>query len=170
MKRPGKMAAEVLTEFMHKPATISYPAQSVKMPVGFRGKLKFRASRCIGCKLCMRDCPSGAIQINKIGDKQFEAILSLDKCVFCGQCVDSCNKDALEMSVEYELASLDRSKLIVNINIEDPIQPPAVVKTPLPADGPVPAGCDDKNVPVPTQGPTSAAPADKADNGSGEKV
>jgi ferredoxin len=46
--------------------------------------------------LCVRDCPSEAISINKIGEKRFEAIIDLDRCVYCGQCVSSCNKDALE--------------------------------------------------------------------------
>jgi formate hydrogenlyase subunit 6/NADH:ubiquinone oxidoreductase subunit I len=114
--RPGKMLLEVLEELLKKPATISYPARKVQMPPRFRGKLVFRAEKCIGCRLCMKDCPSEAIQINKLGDKLFEAIVDLERCVFCGQCVDSCNQDALETSDEYELASLDKAKLKVRIN------------------------------------------------------
>ncbi|MHB9020155.1 MAG: 4Fe-4S dicluster domain-containing protein, partial [Minisyncoccota bacterium] len=73
---------------------------------------------CIGCKICMKDCPSNAITINKVGDKQFEAVIDLDKCVYCAQCVDSCPKKALESTKEFELAQLDKNKLKVKINVE----------------------------------------------------
>ncbi|MGE5196921.1 MAG: 4Fe-4S binding protein [Deltaproteobacteria bacterium] len=86
------------------------------MPKGFRGKLKFCPEKCIGCKLCMRDCPTGAIEIRQIGEKQFEAEINLGKCIYCGQCVDSCLKKALEITSEFELASLDPAKLKVIFN------------------------------------------------------
>ena len=68
------------------------------MPEQFRGRLKFCAEKCIGCKMCVRDCPSGAIKIRKVGDKQFEADIDMAKCIYCGQCVDSCLKKALEIT------------------------------------------------------------------------
>jgi formate hydrogenlyase subunit 6/NADH:ubiquinone oxidoreductase subunit I len=123
MIRPGFMAREVMGHFMRKNATISYPAVKVEMPDRFRGRIIFHARRCIGCKLCMRDCPSEAITINTIGEKRYEAIIRSDRCVFCGQCVDSCNKDALESSKDYELAAFDRGSLAVNANVDEPFPP-----------------------------------------------
>ena len=80
--------------------------------------------------LASRDCPSEAITITKVGDKKFECVIDLDKCLYCGQCVDSCNKDALEMTKNYELAALTRSSLKVLINIDGPQSPdPAVPPT-----------------------------------------
>lgn len=110
--RPGKMLREVLGSIFKKPATNKYPAQELKMPKNFRGKLKFDPQKCIGCKMCMRDCPTHAITINKVGEKQFEAVIDLSRCIYCAQCVDSCPKKALETTTEVELAQLDKNKLM----------------------------------------------------------
>jgi len=118
MIRPGKMIRQVLKSIFKKPATTKYPYEKVKteMPDKFRGRLLFHPERCVGCKLCMRDCPSGAINIKKVGTSQFECEIDLGKCIYCGQCVDSCLKKALEMTKEFELASLDRKKLKVTFS------------------------------------------------------
>lgn len=113
MIRPGKMIRQVIESFFKKPATLMYPYIKEDTPKSFRGKMKFRPERCIGCKLCMRDCPSNAINIKKVGEKEFEVELDLGKCIYCGQCVDSCMKKAIEVTNEFELAVLDREKLKV---------------------------------------------------------
>ncbi len=116
MKRPARMAQQLLGSALKKPVTISYPAEEVKMPEGFRGKIKFFPLRCIGCKLCMRDCPSEAIEIIKVGEKQFKAQFNLGRCIYCAQCVDSCNKNALAITDDFELAQLDPQKLKIEYN------------------------------------------------------
>jgi formate hydrogenlyase subunit 6/NADH:ubiquinone oxidoreductase subunit I len=107
------MLREVLGSIFKKPATNLYPAQKMDMPEGFRGKIKFDPAKCIGCKMCMRDCPTNAITINKVGEGKFEAVFDLSRCIYCAQCVDSCPKKALESTKEVELAQLDKNKLRV---------------------------------------------------------
>lgn len=68
--------------------------------------------------LCMRDCPSDAITIKKIGEKKFQAEINLARCIYCAQCVDSCPKKALETTKEFELAKFNREKLKVIFNEE----------------------------------------------------
>jgi formate hydrogenlyase subunit 6/NADH:ubiquinone oxidoreductase subunit I len=123
----GKMLEQLLSSLGRKPVTTRYPYVKAVMPPHFRGKLKFDSAKCIGCRLCMKDCPSGAIQINKVGDKRFEAVIDLDKCIYCAQCVDSCPKEALMATPEFELAQLDRKKLKIVFNA------PPETKTPDPA-------------------------------------
>jgi len=121
---PGKMIELVLKSLFLKPATVNYPLQKFDMPDRFRGKLKFDASKCIGCQLCVKDCPAKAITIKKIGEKSFEMDIDLGKCVYCGQCADSCPKKAIELSPEYELAQIDRNKLKVVLRAEPGNQNP----------------------------------------------
>ena len=121
MKRPGKMIKQVLNSLFKRPATTSYPfvkAKNSEMPSTYRGKIIFHPEKCIGCKLCMKDCPSGAITITKVGEK-FQAEFDLGKCVYCGQCVDSCLKKALETTGDFELAQIDRNKLKVIFSERD---------------------------------------------------
>jgi formate hydrogenlyase subunit 6/NADH:ubiquinone oxidoreductase subunit I len=116
MSKLGKMIPEVLRSVFKKPATNMYPFEKLEMPAKFRGKLKFYPEKCIGCKLCMRDCPSAASVINKLEDNTFEARINLGRCIYCAQCVDTCPKKALEASRDVELAQLDPKNLKVVYN------------------------------------------------------
>ena len=108
----------------------------VTMPPKFRGKLAFYSEKCIGCKLCMKDCPSGAINIRKVGDKLFEADIDLSKCIYCAQCVDSCPKKALEATGDFELAQLGHAQLRITYHAEPKKPTPPESGDVKPQDGP----------------------------------
>ena len=116
MPKYAKMLNRVLGTIFLKTATVKYPFERRPDIKDFRGKLIFFPGKCIGCKLCERDCPSKALKINKAGEKQFELVLELDKCIYCGQCVESCQKDAIAITGEFELAQLDKANLRVVFN------------------------------------------------------
>ena len=122
------MLRQVLSSIFKKPATTKYPFAKATMPDKFRGKIIFHPERCIGCQMCVRDCPSRAIEINKAGDKKFECHIDLGKCIYCAQCVDSCMKKALEATKEFELAALDRNKLKVTYEGPDNAESGEVLK------------------------------------------
>lgn len=117
MKMMGKMIPMLLQMLMKKPETMLYPAEKPHVEEHFRGALKFDQSKCIGCKICMKVCPSRAIEIERASEteKVFQAIVRMDRCIFCGQCVDSCPKQALENTEAFELASTDKNSLKVAI-------------------------------------------------------
>ena len=112
MKHPGKILPEVFRTAVKPPVTVKYPYERTEIPSDYRGKIMFDPNLCIGCKMCMRDCPSKAIEIEKVGeDKVFKAIFHLDHCIYCAQCVDSCPKKALASTPQFELANYQRDKL-----------------------------------------------------------
>jgi len=111
-KRISPMLKEVFLRFFSKPVTEKYPFVKAEVPEDFRGKQVFDIDLCISCGLCARDCPSQAIEMIDVDGKR-RPLFHLDLCIFCYQCAEGCPRDAIKTSAFFELASTDKSSLIL---------------------------------------------------------
>jgi formate hydrogenlyase subunit 6/NADH:ubiquinone oxidoreductase subunit I len=104
---------ELLRHLFKKPVTVKYPFEKEDVPRDFRGNVVCNASKCIGCMICVNDCPAEAIDIIRVSEteKKFKMILHNDRCIHCAQCVDSCPTKAYHMDAEYETAAFSRHHL-----------------------------------------------------------
>ncbi|MDD4869575.1 MAG: electron transfer flavoprotein subunit alpha [Kiritimatiellae bacterium] len=56
------------------------------------GSIRILDNKCVGCTLCVKACPFGAIVVeNKL------ARIDYAKCTLCGACFDACKFDAIEL-------------------------------------------------------------------------
>ena len=121
------MLPQVLTQMFKKPWTNKIPAKyappnttkfledvgagraqiipPVETPPGFRGKIQYNKEKCTGCQLCIKVCPSGAIEFKP---KIKKIKIYLARCTFCSQCNDACPVGCLSMSNEFLLADADK--------------------------------------------------------------
>jgi formate hydrogenlyase subunit 6/NADH:ubiquinone oxidoreductase subunit I len=102
------MLGDVLESLFHRPVTRPYPFERHEPPESLRGEVEWDPAKCIGCGLCVRDCPAKAIEIITIDkeDRRFVMRYHLDRCLFCSQCVQSCRRGCLHLSSDrWELAA-----------------------------------------------------------------
>lgn len=102
------MLVDAVRSLFQKPATERYPFVRRDTPERLRGKLYWDSANCTGCCLCVKDCPSNAIELITIDKqkKQFVMRYHADRCTFCAQCVKNCRFNCITMSSEdWELAS-----------------------------------------------------------------
>ncbi|MDO9085506.1 MAG: 4Fe-4S dicluster domain-containing protein [Anaerolineaceae bacterium] len=120
----GVLFGDLLKSLFKKPATQNYPYSKIKAPERLRGKLVYDPEKCIGCMLCIKDCPSNAIElitVDKI-NKRFVLRYHPDKCVFCAQCVENCRFKCLSMSNSlWEMASTSKEAFEVYYGREEDI-------------------------------------------------
>ncbi len=116
-----------LKNLTKKPFTVQYPAQRVKQHPRFRGEeFVWYEERCTGCASCAKYCPLGIIKIVTApsetapaqGDKyRLELFdISINRCMFCGLCVEAFPYDALHMGTKFERSTYVRDELIVTLD------------------------------------------------------
>ena len=118
MKRREDMTRMVFKSLFRKPSTIQYMGGKLSLDNRVRGLLRYDPATCIDCKLCMRDCPTGAIRIVNNGTKterDMHAYLDTGLCIFCGQCADSCSKNSLSCTSKADLSQLKHDDLTIEL-------------------------------------------------------
>lgn len=86
--------------------TLEYPEKRKQLNSNFRGKIKYIKEKCVKCGLCKRVCP------NKNSIKIDDTLtIDFSNCIFCGNCVENCPKNALEFTQEFELATANKEDL-----------------------------------------------------------
>jgi formate hydrogenlyase subunit 6/NADH:ubiquinone oxidoreductase subunit I len=110
------MLGDVLRSLVRKPVTQRYPFEKTEAPDNLRGRLVWDATKCTGCMLCVKDCPSKAIEIITVDkvNKRFVMRYHLDRCTFCAQCVETCRFSCLNMSHDqWEEAALKKEPFTI---------------------------------------------------------
>lgn len=118
---------ELLKQFFSDPATNLFPVKNhpgsvhgtlrkvekgkaklnppVEVPPNFRGKILYDREACIGCQMCLKVCPSMAIEFIPDGRK---VKFYMARCTFCAMCTEICPKKCIKMSDTFLMANTDK--------------------------------------------------------------
>ena len=103
-----------------------YPEVPAKLQPRFRGRLtmlknEIGEAKCVCCLACEKVCPTHAITITsgkKEGRKTKIPLrydFEMERCVFCGFCVESCAFDAITLNHQFELAAYNREDFSIGM-------------------------------------------------------
>jgi NADH-quinone oxidoreductase subunit I len=120
--------------------TIQYPEEMRPLPTILRSRHRIKVHedgrpKCTACMLCETVCPDQCIHITPMehdGSPEEKApaefIIRMDRCCFCGFCVEACPKDALHMDTQLmELCSDERVNF--TLRLADLLDPKAIPMT-----------------------------------------
>lgn len=106
------MVHDLLAAAFSKPATQPFPNPEPDEPERLRGKLHWDCAKCMGCQLCVKDCPSNALKLIVLdkAEKRFVLRYDIGRCTFCAQCVENCRFGCLSMAQDdWALADTEKS-------------------------------------------------------------
>jgi formate hydrogenlyase subunit 6/NADH:ubiquinone oxidoreductase subunit I len=83
-----------------KPFTMKPP----ETPDGFRGRIVYDPSKCIGCGLCVRFCPSRTIKMKE--NRKIK--LDLSECCYCYTCQEICPTKCIKLTRTPTPHSMDK--------------------------------------------------------------
>lgn len=105
-KFPAKYAPKSTIQFLDRVKTGELKlTPPIQVPPGFRGKISCDKEKCTGCQLCIKVCPTRAIEFIP---EEKKVKIFVARCCFCAQCNDICPTSALSMTDEFMLSSYDK--------------------------------------------------------------
>ncbi|MDF1514361.1 MAG: 4Fe-4S binding protein [Anaerolineae bacterium] len=107
------LLTQLLRTLITAPVTVGFPFGPANIPEGFRGRVIINEENCVGCSMCVRDCPTAALELKRTSKKEYQLIYRPDRCAYCGQCELSCKFDAIHLDADYLKATPDRESLKV---------------------------------------------------------
>lgn len=108
-----------VVDAMIKPSgTVAYPFAPLILPEGFRGAIVFDPNKCIGCGICIRDCPAEALQLTKKSREEYTLLYFPARCAYCGQCEESCRHGAISHSNQLVGSTTTKEDLVVVLKDE----------------------------------------------------
>lgn len=126
---------EAISQLFSKTSCEMYPAVPKEAAPNYRGRIKYDASKCLGCGMCQRVCAGGAITMDKEEVEEGTKItlsFNLGSCTFCGHCAGFCTTKAIELTGDYHMIATKEEDLTVSgTRIK-----PRPVKKPAPAAAP----------------------------------
>ena len=109
--------------------TIQYPEVRKELSPRHRSLHRIRPREdgkpsCVSCMLCVTVCPSECLYVEAAEDPDPEVqkipakfVVDLNRCCFCGFCVEACPVDAIRMDTgEIRLAAAARSDLAIPLD------------------------------------------------------
>jgi Ni,Fe-hydrogenase III small subunit/formate hydrogenlyase subunit 6/NADH:ubiquinone oxidoreductase subunit I len=93
-------------------ATKAYPAEPAQVSEHFRGRPHFDFEKWTDARPAAEVCPTGAISLRDSDDTR-EVTVDYGLCVFCGLCAEASPDQAVRITQEFELATLNRHSLVL---------------------------------------------------------
>ena len=123
-RRRDGVVRELVWNLASKPATIRYPAETVPVPEGFRGRIAVVDELCIGCTKCAIVCPTECIDMvpserevevkgRRIVRKRKPEV-HLFACIRCGLCEEFCPTEpkAIFLTQAFAGAGSDKEAIV----------------------------------------------------------
>ena len=112
------------------------PAETIttgRVPIG---RLALDRSRCTGCGLCARQCPTDALtSLPMHGEHLCQLLFHYHSCVGCGQCVESCPEQCLQIEYALDLSMLSNpsemifaDRIVMCQECKAPVGPKAMIE------------------------------------------
>ncbi len=111
MKKPKlRELGEALRAIFKGPYTHPFPKKPKPAAPTFRGYIKFREEKCVGCGACSEVCPTEARETIDQGRVR-KLIYHPERCIFCSLCVEACiTGEGIYHTPEYELSRIRKEE------------------------------------------------------------